>query len=119
MEAFNRASGHRESLNSISSALSITNGLGPRDTAVGQAISISNVATQSNAINEEAVDILADALCFVAIGTNPTAVAGTSYACAANTTYRFPIKKGDKVSIITSGTTTGTAYVHGVRGIQS
>ncbi len=65
---------------------------------------ITGTSQQSAAISASEVSLMADTLCYVAIGSNPTAIATTSYPLPANTPVVFAITSGYKVAVIgTSG----------------
>lgn len=68
-----------------------------------QVVAIGVASAQSAAFNAETrmVGIHADAICSVAFGVNPTAVA-TNRRLAANSTEYFEVIAGHKVAVITN-----------------
>lgn len=88
---------------------------GPRGATspASNTIAISASSQQSGALTGTLVHFWTTTLCYIAIGTNPTAVIATSYAVPANTVIALPINDQDKIAVIG---TTGNAYFHPVEG---
>lgn len=79
---------------------------GPEGAAAGEAISNTASSQQTAAITGDTIDVSTDSTddVFIEIGSDPTAVADTSYHICSNQTYRFPITSGNKVAVIATGT---------------
>lgn len=96
--------------------------MGPQGASTGDDVSLTTSSAQSGAITGTVVDVTCTADCFIAIGSNPTAVvcsggagsAGACYFMAGGITYRFPITSGNKIAGIVA-TGTATLYWHPVQ----
>jgi hypothetical protein len=89
----------------------VVHGESPRGLGPGAKLAVTTSSGQTAAIDDAvSVDISCDAVCFILIGTNPTAIADTSYALMANVTYRLGINKGDKIAGITASGTANLWY---------
>ena len=80
---------------------SVNNGfIGPEaEPGEGQTVVYTSAAVQSAAIIGSVVDIVVTSNAFIAIASNPTATV-SSYYCVSDTTYRFSITTGNKVSVL-------------------
>jgi len=78
----------------------------------GQKVDVTTTSAQSTVFSDGGdVIVTVSALCFILVGTNPTAVANTSQALAANVPYRIHgLQPGEKIAFVT-GTGTATAYI--------
>jgi len=68
-----------------------------------QVVAIGGTSTQSNAFNAltRLIRVHTDAICSIAISSNPTATANTSRMAAGQTEY-FEVNAGDKIAVITN-----------------
>jgi len=90
----------------------ITPGVPGIKPGASQSVSIGGSSTQGTAVagNTTAVLLCATVACFVAVGSNPTAVAGTSLYLPANVPLFVGIGAGQKVAAI-QASSGGTLYV--------
>lgn len=77
-----------------------------------QTVSVGASSTQSSALQTSTsiVQLCATVACFVAFGTNPTAIAGTSLFLPANVPVKVGVNGGSKVAVIQSSSG-GSLYV--------
>lgn len=77
-----------------------------------QKVAIGAATAQSSAFGSatRAVTLHATSACFVAFGSNPTAVADTTHFLAAGERASFMVDGGDKVAVIQSSAS-GSLYV--------
>lgn len=68
-----------------------------------QAVAIAGASAQSAAFNGATtlIRVHTDAICSIAIGTNPTATAAKA-RLAANQTEYYAVNPGDKIAVITN-----------------
>jgi len=79
-------------------------GQAPQEPVVAeQTVAIAGSSTQSGAFNASTtfIRVHVDAICSVAIGTNPTATT-TNKRLAANQTEYFGVTSGQKIAVITN-----------------
>ena len=88
---------------------------GPRNATSPAAnkMTITVASQQSGVLTGTLIHFWADTLCYVAVGTAPTAAIATSYAVPPNTVIPIPIIDQDKIAVIGSA---GVAYFHPVVG---
>jgi len=69
----------------------------------GENVTITGTSAQSSAFNDETriVRVVADAACYVLVGSNPTAAAGDVYL-PANAPEYFRVTPGQKIAGITA-----------------
>lgn len=116
LHARNAASDQVKSIHETNNAVHVRlsdSAAGPEGANAGEALAVTSSSGQSAAITGTLVDVIADAVCFIELGDSPTAVTGTSYRIAADTTYRFPITSGNKLAAITA--TTANLWLHPVQ----
>lgn len=88
---------------------------GPRNATSPAAnkMTITAASQQSGVLTGTLIHFWADTLCYIAVGTAPTAVIATSYPIPPNTLIPIPITDQDKIAVIGSA---GVAYFHPVVG---
>ena len=96
-------------------SLNLLNSVGTIEGEVGAVLAVTDTTGATSAITTPndrrgIVDIVADAACFIRIGTAPTATTTTSYYLPANTIVRMSIKSGNKIAAITSSGTANLYY---------
>src|SRR5438067_670914 len=77
--------------------------VGSGTTVVEQKVTIGGASAQSAAFapSTHFIMVHSDAICSLAFGTNPTALA-TAHRMAANETRFYGVAKGDKLAVITN-----------------
>lgn len=81
------------------------NALAMEPAAAEQTVSIGGTSTQSSTVNPvtELIRIHTDAICSIAIGTNPTATTSKKRLAANQTEYfKIPVNKSYKIAVITN-----------------
>ena len=66
-----------------------------------QKVNITSSSLQSTSINATYIDVTCSQPCWIAIGSNPTAISPTSYFMGATSfPYQFELTPGDKLAVI-------------------
>lgn len=79
-----------------------------------QSVAIGGTSAQSTAMDSDVVRVCSTVDCFIEIGANPTAVAGTSMFLPLGMPEYIHINRNDKVAVI-QATTGGSLYITRMR----
>lgn len=86
------------------------------DTASGVRIAIGSSSTQSSALTRGGYILTNTVPCFVAVGSNPTAIdTGASLPLLASAQMGIIVRSSEKIAVIRSGGTDGYLYITPMR----